>query len=337
MDEPAPCFVTPKPSKEEKSLEDKLTIKQNNKEYNFHFQLFSGQIKISINCNDFFKKQFSKNFSFEELVEINKIFTLSKTISEAYEFIIDYFKNKEKEIKEEKTQLILYIKTKEKIVKDIIFKIPFINSDPKAMEDLYEEIVKLKKKEENYIKEIKNLNDKLQYLTGFNFESQILSKNDKDKIIMWLNPEKKNITFYFKLIYRRGENMSVSKFHATCDYQGPTLVVCKAKNEKFGGYTNIDWEAIEDKPIHKVGPFIFSITKNKKFVYKYQNDRQSIYLSKDHGPDFNWDFTFNSPNQMRTCICRPEAYSNESIIGNGTGGDIEVDEVEIFQVKNYII
>ena len=138
------------------------------------------------------------------------------------------------------------------------------------------------------------------------------------------------------MIYRRGNDMSVYTFHSKCDNQDPTLVICKAKDEKFGGYTNINWESTNE-PIAKYqdGPFIFSINKNKKYEYSNRSVH-SIYLHKINGPDFFWDLVFHPGEEMRKCYCATKqkgyAYSREPLVGDGLHKPIEVDEVEVFKV-----
>ena len=168
-------------------------------------------------------------------------------------------------------------------------------------------------------------------------ESTILAQEDKYKIYNWLYPIYKNIFgVKLKLIYQRGNDMSYLNFHQKCDNKGPTIVVCKSKNEKFGGYANISWESLNNERKFQNGPFIFSLTKNVK--YEYQNKgNHSIYLDQNHGPDFSWDFTFNTSDEMKVCIVYPKepggyAYSSEPLIGNGYDQPIELDEVEVFQV-----
>jgi hypothetical protein len=169
-------------------------------------------------------------------------------------------------------------------------------------------------------------------------ESIILNKEDKIKLFSWINPLYIGKNFCLKLIYRRGNDMSFETFHAKCDKQGPTLVICKAKEEKFGGYTNIDWESLEGLQKYQEGPFLFSLNKNKKYDYNYKNKTYNcIYLSKYNGPNFYWDFVFNDKKKMQAVYCCTKvygfAYSNEPLSGDGSLKLIEVDEVEIFKVK----
>ena len=175
--------------------------------------------------------------------------------------------------------------------------------------------------------------------TDYFDESIILNLQNKNQILNWLNPLYNGKNFCLKLIYRRGNDMSYETFHQKCDKKGPTLIVCKAKNEKFGGYTNIDWESCDiEKRKYDDGPFLFSLNKNKKYNYS-NKDCHCIYLTRDHGPDFHWDLTFNDSNlKMKACICCTNnfgyAYSIEPLVGDGGLKEIEVDELEIFQVES---
>ena len=172
--------------------------------------------------------------------------------------------------------------------------------------------------------------------TDFINDTIILNNEDKNKLFNFLNPVFKNKHCYLNLLYRRGNDMSYKTFHDKCDNKGKTVIICKSKNEKFGGYTNINWESSDGRDIKQDGPFIFSINKNRKIEYNNKINH-SIYLHKDHGPDFCWDFVFNTEKQMKVCICAPKdrgyAYSSEALVGDGTYKEIDVDEVEAFEIK----
>ena len=181
---------------------------------------------------------------------------------------------------------------------------------------------------------------KVIHRTDFFSESVILNQSDKNILLNWLNPLYQGKNLYMKLIYRRGNDLSYETFHAKCDNKGPTLVICKSKNEKFGGYTSVNWESNSNGlGILHSKSFIFSINKNKKYDHT-NTQSHSIYLHKDHGPDFFWDLDFNSwDKKMGACLCATKAigyaYSKEPLIGDGSTKEINVDEVEVFKVKSY--
>ena len=179
--------------------------------------------------------------------------------------------------------------------------------------------------------------DKYKIKTGYISESKILNQEDSNKLLNWLNPKANGKNIYLKMIYRRGNDMSVYNFHSKCDNKGPTLVICKTKEQIFGGYNNFSWESTnEPKKIFQEGPFIFSINKNKKYDY-FNKNFQSIYLYKNNGPDFFWDLVCHPKKEMRCCYCATRengfAYSREPLVGDGLYKEIEIDEVEVFKVK----
>jgi hypothetical protein len=182
--------------------------------------------------------------------------------------------------------------------------------------------------------------DIYQIKTDFISESKILNKEDKNKLLNLLSPVANGKNIYLKLIYRRGGDMSYETFHSKCDNKGSTVVLCKAKNEKFGGYTNVNWESVNGVGKYVDEPFLFNINSNKKLNYT-NKIFPAVFLHKDHGPDFNWDFVFNSENnKMKTCQCTNKVsgvylYSNGPITGDGSSNHIEVDEVEVFKFKVY--
>ena len=172
--------------------------------------------------------------------------------------------------------------------------------------------------------------------TDFINDTIILNNEDKNKLYNFLNPVFKDKHFYLNLLYRRGNDMSYKTFHEKCDNKGHTVIICKSKNDKFGGYTDINWESAEWKNKKKKGPFIFSINRNKKFEYSNKN-YNSIHLYKNYGPDFYYDFVFYTEKQMKVCICATTkygyAYSSEPLVGDGSLKEIDVDEVEAFEIK----
>ena len=182
--------------------------------------------------------------------------------------------------------------------------------------------------------------DIYQIKTDFISESKILNKEEKNKLLNLLASVANGKNIYLKLIYRRGGDMSYETFHSKCDNKGPTVVLCKAKNEKFGGYTNVNWESVNGVGKYVDEPFLFNINSNKKLNYT-NKIFPAVFLHKDHGPDFNWDFVFNSENnKMKTCQCTNKVsgvylYSNGPITGDGSSNHIEVDEVEVFKFKVY--
>ena len=189
---------------------------------------------------------------------------------------------------------------------------------------------------------VKYQKEKLDNIYGF--QSVIITDNEKEKILEWLN-EGSNRLLYLKLIYRRGNNMTMSYFHQKCDNIGPNLVICESiNNEIFGGYTPFIYEG--ERNVHDRSSFIFSLSKNKKYPNK--SSWKSNWIHKDFGPDFHWDFAFNlgTMSICRSFILKDQSKHNidtgescylddEPLFGNGYS-NCEVKEIEVFQVMKYI-
>lgn len=210
-------------------------------------------------------------------------------------------------------------------------------------------IFEMKRKVKSVEEKINELYDIVKYQKEkldniYGFQSVIVTDNEKEKILEWLN-EGSNRLLYLKLIYRRGNNMTMSYFHQKCDNIGPNLVICESiNNEIFGGYTPFSYEG--ERNVHDKSSFIFSLTKNKKYPNK--SSWKSNWIHKDFGPDFHWDFAFNlgTMSICRSFILKDQSKHNidtgescylddEPLFGNGYS-NCEVKEIEVFQVMKYI-
>lgn len=340
--------------KEEKSFE----IESNNhNKFNIIFAKFEKYIKIyTKKQKDEINKEYEKIYYLDD-IKNNKYLSLCDSIDEVYEqIILEMQKNNNKIITEKENEIEIIIPVQHIKIKDIRFSLSEKEkSNDELIQYLFNELknvkndcnklkeeTKLLKEDNNYLKKdinmLKDENKLLKEKINFFSESEILNQNDKTKLYKWLKPLAHGKNINLNLLYRRGNDMSYETFHLKCDKKGPTVVICKARKEKFGGFTNINWESLNNQGIYKEGPFIFSIRKNRKYVYSNKNN-QSIYLDKNHGPDFCWDLSFNTINGMRTCVCGTKecgyAYSSEPLLGDGSTKDIEIDEVEVFQFNIY--
>ena len=52
-----------------------------------------------------------------------------------------------------------------------------------------------------------------------------------------------------------------STFHSICDNKGPTLVIIKANNRVFGGYTKLAWDTSGGWKGNDPTAFIFRVTE----------------------------------------------------------------------------
>ena len=91
----------------------------------------------------------------------------------------------------------------------------------------------------------------------------------------------------------------VNNFHQKCDNKNNILVICKSRNEVFGGFTPLAFLS-NDSYGNDNDSFVFSITSLKKYP-KYEHDKNiSIWRYKNYGPCFSYDLCFkeNSMNKV---------------------------------------
>ena len=171
-------------------------------------------------------------------------------------------------------------------------------------------------------------------------DSKIIDGNieEKEKIRKWINPE---VSFQTKLLYRLSrDGSSIFNFHSKCDYVEPTLLLIESHDKnKFGGYTTATWNMFEG--IYKNGTktFLFSLTRNKKYMrksnIKYNGDIFSG--SRDIGPWFGIHdlYFYGTMNDLYSY-----KYSGQCAFLDGNGlvdrmnidNSIGVKEVELYQI-----
>ena len=171
-------------------------------------------------------------------------------------------------------------------------------------------------------------------------DSKIIDGNveEKETIRKWINSE---VSFQTKLLYRLSrDGASIFNFHSKCDYVKPTLLLVESHDRnKFGGYTTASWDMFGG--IYKNGTktFLFSLTKNKKYLrkpnIKYNGDIFSG--SRDVGPWFGIHdlYFYGTMNDVYTY-----KYSGQCAFLDGNGlvdrtnvdNSIGVKEVELYQI-----
>ena len=179
-------------------------------------------------------------------------------------------------------------------------------------------------------------------------DSTILNdEKHQNMLIKWIEETEEIPKQETKLIYKGTRDSFESyKFHEHCDNKLNAILLIKANNFIFGGFTSISWHIEGKYGDWKDDPksFIFSISNpsNQPIKFKYNNNGFSIYSSNHFGPIFGRDiFISNNSNQNE------ESYSNlgYSFEGctfkNGTKESKEflcgsfkfkVQEIEVFQL-----
>lgn len=235
--------------------------------------------------------------------------------------------NKDEEEKQKKSK-----KKKFKKIRNILFLIGAIA----AIFIIYYKTKQIENLEKSIRDEKQRREDEKKIL----MDSKIVEDNfdEKEKIRKWINSE---VSFQTKLLYRLSrDGASIFNFHSKCDYISPTLLLIQSHDQnKFGGYTTATWDMFGG--IYKNGTktFLFSLTKNKKYLRKDNiNFNGDIFSgSRDVGPWFGIHdlYFYGSMNDLYSY-----KYSGQCAFLDGNGlvertsvdNSIVVKEVELYQI-----
>ena len=204
--------------------------------------------KLTITCyyeKNFFRKTFTNSFTLEELKSNSSYYNQFGNERQLLDEIIG------NDLKGEE-----YIERNEETSDSIDLIIPVHGI---LTTKLIFELIEVKKTHKEILKEYMNVTKK--YETKFtieNFESKILIGKDKEKEVIkfWINPNKKlraQLLYHFHdIVYlnenkeikiKALENETVKKFHSACDYKDKILMICKSKDQIFGGYTPLSFKS----------------------------------------------------------------------------------------------
>ena len=297
--------------------------------------------ELSIICyyyKDYFKITFKNSFSFDKLKEQSNYYNQFSDIKEIFSEI--YFNPKKgqeyldgNENLEDKIKFIIPLTSN---------KYPFLkfqlNKEKKEKDEIFEEYKKVVILYKNQIK-IKN------------FNSKILELREKDKEIIksWISPTE-NLTaillYSFYVSYKKNYFYEINKedinkvgtvqlFHEKCDMKNKILVICKSKDNIFGGYTPLRFKS-DDSYGNDNYSFLFSLNKKEKYPKNNFEKNASIWRYEKYGPSFHWDLYFRKY-KMNTVKFEKKNYltpNNWVDEGNCYYDDsgILLDSLEIFQI-----
>ena len=145
-----------------------------------------------------------------------------------------------------------------------------------------------------------------------------------------------------ELIYRGSrDGFDAKAFHAYCDNQGPTLVVCKSAGSRqvFGGYTSQNWSKsnwyFSDK-----SAFLFSVSHSTKHII--QDSEHAIFCNEETGPTFGrgYDLFIGGGNFHKNVECNSAlgtTYKTNVKIGDSRKylageANFSLQEIEVFKV-----
>lgn len=243
-----------------------ITTDQNNR-MKLNIEIINSELSISCTYEkNFIKNTFSNLFSLEILQE-QPIFSSFNTVEQILYEIINK-KTKEKE----------YIIGNELISDSIELVIPMpLNVNNKMSFILNKEV---KTVNQSLNEHIIALNKYVYQFEIKDFNSNILlgSKIQKDAIKSWISSFKRieaELLYSFhsisyiddknkEIIHNPGFYQKPSDFHRVCDFKRNLLIICKSKNEIFGGYTPLFFDNSDGYKKDNES-FLFSLNRQKKY------------------------------------------------------------------------
>ena len=138
-----------------------------------------------------------------------------------------------------------------------------------------------------------------------------------------------------KYTYNLNEEINVKNFHKNCDFKNHILVICKSKNEIFGGYTPSCFDS-SDEYGKDNDSFLFSLNKLQKYPKDNYEKTDSLWCYQNYGPCFHWDLYFrekkiHAVKFEKKNYLTPEKWINKDNCYVNEEG-ILLDSLEVFQI-----
>ena len=229
---------------------------------------------------NFLTKTYIGNFSLEDLKKQNNYYIQFDDIKMVIDEIKGYYGDNKKEINEEEDKIII--------------KFPILSITYKCIEFTLN--LKPKSDKEKIIEYEKVLNNLIKKFTISGFNSKIIKdKKNEEFIKMWISPFKDLSSKLIYSFYKEYNNNDFKKFddiknfHKNCDNKQNLLVLCKSKDEIFGGFSPLKYSSGYGCDNDS---FVFSINESKKYIKKFQNSNYSIWNFDYYGPCFCYDLYF---------------------------------------------
>ena len=300
--------------------------------------------KLSFLCyffKDYFKISFENSFSLDDLKKKSLFYNQFTSINEVY-----------KELNHNEKKGEEYIEGNESVDNKINLIIPFQSAKYPKLDF---ELNKIVKTEKEMLEESAKVNliykNKMQIQ---NLNSQILEifQEEKELLKSWISPSKKIkaellYSFYLNYVKKNDKEFEIDKndvskigtieaFHKNCDNKKRILVLCKSKNEIFGGYTPLCFTQKNDYGYDNKS-FLFSLNKKEKYPKNSYQNTESIWCYNNYGPCFHWDLYFKKYKMEvvkfdRQTYLTPDNWVNTKNCYVGSEG-ILLDSLEIFQIE----
>ena len=139
----------------------------------------------------------------------------------------------------------------------------------------------------------------------------------------------------YELIFK-ATTLGDKNFHKYCDNKGPTVVLIKANDHVFGGYSVVNWDSSNSKFNTDNTAFLFSATDQQKYSIKSSSSIYAVYNVNEtyilgygypDGITLYTNFLSNSNNKGTVGQCY--GVSKEFGIASGQN-EFKVQELEVF-------
>ena len=259
----------------------------------------SKEISITAENKNTALSYYKKNFSLQQLKELDKCFIFYDSLESILQFLQDLFEQKKSSLSYESNTIILNFSTflpsgKTNDIKFILDKEIFYKNE--ITEKLYNKINKLeecinilinndKKKDSIILSLEQRIEKREKRFEEKSFkdikESSITNEKEIDFIVKELQNHElfKNKKIYFELMYKANkDNYSINDLHSKCDFRGQCIIFLKNTNgQRFGGYTNIGFTSENVEKLDN-DAFVFSLILQK--IFKISSGEPAIYCEQ---------------------------------------------------------
>ena len=308
---------------------------------------------ISYFTENYITHNYTGKFYLEDLQKISNYYKQFNNVEMIIKEIEAYSGNEKITLEEKNDEINIKFPIGSATYKELNFTLKLKQKSDKEKIKEYE--IALKKYKEHfegwnvYIKKLTNKITLLEnrfLMPGLNSKILLQDNYQKEIIKMWISPFQ-NISaqliycfnFKYKTPLEDYENgyEDLKNFHKSCDGKTNILVLCKSKDEIFGGFTPLCF--LSDNTYgYDNESFIFSVNKLKKYSkYNLSNDK-SIWRYADYGPCFSYDMNFkiNTINQVKfECAnyCIPKNIVDKNNVNIDQDNWILLDSIEIYQIN----
>jgi len=296
--------------------------------------------KLFITCfysKNYFKRTFSNSFTLPELQNQSDYYKQFKNIERVInEIAHNIFKEKE------------YIKEDEESSKEIELIIPLSGTEHNNISFKLQLEEKSEKEEYQECKSIVAKYEEELLIADFNSKILISKDIEKHAIKMFISPNHK---IKAKLIYSFHKDITLDKkgkitfnddkvetvedFHSACDKKKHILILCKSKEEIFGGYTPLAFSSSNEYGRDNES-FLFSLNRFKKYPKNSFKNTESIWCYKNFGPCFHYDLSFHKKEMNIVELKKTNYLTSDNWINKNdcytACGRIILDSLEIFQI-----